>query len=401
MKKLPSHGYKYDVAIIGGCGHVGLPLGISFALQDLKVCLIDTNLTAVRKVNDGSMPFIDQGADLALKQVRESGRLIATGTLSDSTDAKFIVIALGTPVDRHMSPDLEPLSALFRDLKEIIHPDQCIVLRSTLHPGACQFLAKQLGRPLSEVKLSYCPERIAQGKGLMEIKALPQIVSGLTKEALAEAAALFSIIAPKIIVLEVAEAELAKLFTNSYRYIQFAIANQFYMIAEKHRTDFYKIRQAMMDGYERAISLPKAGLAAGPCLLKDTIQLGAFSDNDFALGQAARQVNEGLPHFIVDQCLQGIDLSTKTVGILGMSFKPNSDDIRDSLSVKLKKILQFRGAHVLCTDAYIKSEHFLPLADLLEQSDIVLLAVPHDQYLDLEFDDDQLVIDPWGIYARK
>ena len=151
------------------------------------------------------------------------------------------------------------------------------------------------------------------------------------------------------------EAELAKLFTNTWRYIHFAIANQFYMLARSHGADFYRIYEAMARDYPRLRGFPRAGFTAGPCLLKDAVQLSVFSGNTFQLGQAAIQVNEGLPNFVVEQ-LARQDLSTRRVAILGMAFKAESDDTRASLSYKLRKLLLWAGADVLCTDPYVADE---------------------------------------------
>ena len=159
-------------------------------------------------------------------------------------------------------------------------------------------------------------------------------------------------IAPSIIHLDVEEAELAKLFANTWRYIQFAAANQLFMIANDFGLDFARIRDALKQDYPRLAGMPGPGLAAGPCLLKDTMQLAAFNNNNFTLGHASMMINEGLPLYMVSKLEQQYDLSEMTVGILGMAFKAESDDTRSSLSYKLKRLLRFRAARVLCTDPY-------------------------------------------------
>src|SRR5690606_7379461 len=161
---------------------------------------------------------------------------------------------------------------------------------------------------------SFCPERIAEGRAMEELHSLPQIVSGRTPQAVERASWLFGHLTDTVIPIGVEEAELAKLFTNTYRYIKFAAANQLYMMATEFGADFDEIRRAMTQDYPRAADLPGPALAAGPCLLKDTMQLAAFNNNNFPLGQAAMMVNEGLPMFLVDQIERAHDLSTMTVG---------------------------------------------------------------------------------------
>jgi UDP-N-acetyl-D-mannosaminuronic acid dehydrogenase len=198
--------------------------------------------------------------------------------------------------------------------------------------------------------VAFCPERIAEPTAMTELYSLPQLVSSRTERGKQRAAALFSRLTDEIIVLEPEEAELAKLFTNTWRYIKFAAANQFYMMANDRGLDFERIRSAVTHNYPRAADLPGAGFSAGPCLLKDTMQLAAFSDNKFALGHAAMLVNEGLPLCVVSQLEKRFDLRTMSVGILGMSFKAGSDDTRSSLSYKLRRVLRFKAKEVLATD---------------------------------------------------
>ncbi len=189
-----------------------------------------------------------------------------------------------------------------------------------------------------------------------ELHSLPQIVSARTERAFERAALLFGRLTTRIVRVEPEEAELAKLFTNSYRYIKFAAANQLYMMANDFGLDYERIRKAVVEDYPRAADLPGPGFAAGPCLLKDTMQLAAFNNNNFALGQASMQINEGLPLYLVSRMAAMYDLDSMTVGILGMAFKGESDDNRSSLSYKLKRVLKVRAAEVLTTDPYVTTD---------------------------------------------
>jgi UDP-N-acetyl-D-mannosaminuronic acid dehydrogenase len=227
--------------------------------------------------------------------------------------------------------------------------------------------------------------------------ALPQIVSGTTPEAEATAVALFSRFAPKVITLPPKEAEFAKLFCNAYRYIQFAAANQFYMMAEAAGLDFGRLLGAIKEDYPRMRDLPGPGFAAGPCLFKDTLQLLAFAERQFALGSEAIQINEGLPAFIVAQLGKRYALADTVVGLLGMSFKPESDDTRASLSYKLKRLLRFHAKDVLTTDPFVKNDPSLvPLSTVIERSDVLVLCVPHTLYRETDFKGKH-VFDAWGV----
>ena len=328
--------------------------------------------------------------------------LFLTSNIQDVASARFIVVAVGTPVDEYLNPKLKAILELFDTLRPHLHPTQTIIIRSTVYPHTCRQISQRLNmKGNGPWHIAYCPERIAQGYAVRELKELPQLVAGLTDKAMDDAAQLFETIAPKVIRLTIEEAEMAKLFTNAWRYIQFAVANQFYMIAHGFGVDFDQVRRAIVDGYGRAHSLPSAGFAAGPCLLKDTMQLAAFNNNNFMLGHAAMMVNEGLPAFIVEQLRCKFDLSRIHVGILGMAFKADIDDTRDSLSYKLGKILRFHGATVLYSDEYARDPTFISKEDLVASADVVIVGAPHSAYKQLHIPGNVYVVDLWNIICKK
>jgi UDP-N-acetyl-D-mannosaminuronic acid dehydrogenase len=384
------------LAIVGGCGHVGLPLALAFAAQGHSVDLLDTSRERVALVNSGRMPFHEDDAEPLLAQSIRTGRIKATTDPAVLEDAAAIIVTIGTPVDEYLDPAVRAFDHALTQLLCQVRPGQLLVLRSTVFPGMTDRLARQLeqmGR--SDVDLAYCPERIVQGKSLLELKHLPQLVAGASPRAARRAAALFRIICPKVLFLRPIEAELAKLFCNAWRYINFAIANQFYVMAQHFEADFHAIYHALREDYPRMQSLARPGFAAGPCLLKDTMQLGAFNHGSFVLGQAAMMINEGLPYLVVQDVKRRYPLAEMTVGILGMAFKPDSDDPRSSLSYKLRKILLLECRHVLCTDPYVSDPELTPLAEVLDRADLLIVGTPHTCYRDLQCR--QPIIDITGI----
>jgi UDP-N-acetyl-D-mannosaminuronic acid dehydrogenase len=387
---------KYDVVIIGGLGHVGLPLGLVFAKKGLKVCLNDIDDDKAALVRSGRMPFLEYGAEPILKEVLAARRLHVSTDIRDVARTRHVIIAIGTPMDEYANPRIRSFLEVFGQIKEHLRDDQTIIVRSTVYPHTCAQMLGILGGG-KRWRIAYCPERIVQGYAVKEIGELPQIVAGLSKDAVDSAARLFGKISPRIIRASMAEAELIKLFTNAWRYIQFAVTNQFYMIAHNSGVDYDRLRKIMVEEYGRAASLPGAGFAAGPCLLKDTMQLVSFYGNNFQLGHAAMMVNEGLPGFIVEDLRKKYDLGKKTVGILGMTFKADIDDTRDSLSYKLGKILRFYGATVFYSDEYAKDPTFVARDKLIEQSDIIIIGVPHSRYKGIAIPRKKIVIDLWGV----
>ncbi|MCU1580898.1 MAG: nucleotide sugar dehydrogenase [Microbacteriaceae bacterium] len=387
-----------DVVVVGGAGHVGLPLAIALADRGATVSIYDIGQSAVDLVNRGIVPFLEPGAEPMLRKALDAGRIHATTEASSVADAKTIIVVIGTPVDDHLNPDPNAIPTALGACSEYFRDGQLLVLRSTVYPGVTALVERKIGGLGVDITVAFCPERIAEHRAMTELFSLPQIVASRDDVGRQRAAELFGILTDKIVHLEPEEAELAKLFTNSWRYIKFAAANQFYMIANDRGLDFERIRAGLTEDYPRANDMPGAGFAAGPCLFKDTMQLAAFSDNMFGLGHSAMLVNEGLPLYIVSRLEKRFDLSELTVGILGMAFKAQSDDIRSSLSYKLRRVLKFRAKAVLSTDPYVDDETddtLLPLELVLEKADILVIATPHPEYRDLRTD--KPVADLWNV----
>ena len=393
---------QYDILIVGGFGHVGLPLGIVLADAGLRVALFDIDQNRREQIEAGRMPFFEHDAEPILRRV-VGKTLQVTTDLADVERSDSVVVTIGTPVDEHLNPKLLPFLQLAERLAPYLRSNHHVMLRSTVYPGTSQRIQEFFQKRGIPVHLSVCPERFAQGYAIRELGKLPQIVAGFTEEAIRRSEALFGRLRIPTVVVTVPEAELAKLFSNAWRYIQFAAANQFYMIATENGVDFARVHHAMTYGYERAQDFPLPGFAAGPCLLKDTLQLSAFHKNNFLLGHAAMLINEGLPNFIFDSLRKNseIDLSQARVGVLGMAFKANADDIRDSLSYKLVKILRFHGVTTVCSDEFVKDPSFVSKEDLLTSCPIVIVGVPHSAYRGLEVPQLTLLIDPWNVVRRQ
>ena len=387
-----------DVAIVGGCGHVGLPLAIAFADRGASVAVFDINEEAVATVCAGRLPFLEPGAAEPLARVLADGRLGASTDPGVVAGADAVVIVIGTPVDAHLNPDPHAVSRAISQVAPYLRNGQLLVLRSTVYPGVTAHVEATLRQLDLTLDVAFCPERIAEGRAMVELFELPQIVGTRTDSARKRATALFRRLTDTIVDLTPEEAELAKLFTNSWRYLKFAAANQFYVMANDHGLDFERIRHALAQDYPRAADLPGAGFAAGPCLFKDTMQLAAFSDNSFLLGHSAMLVNEGLPLYLVSRMEQRWSLRDLRVGLLGMAFKAESDDIRSSLSYKLKRILEFRAREVLCTDPYVEDPRLLPLEKVLESADVFVVGAPHRDYREIQTD--KPVVDVWNLLGN-
>jgi UDP-N-acetyl-D-mannosaminuronic acid dehydrogenase len=391
-----------DVVVVGGCGHVGLPLAVALASRGSRVGIYDIDGDAVDRVNKGEVLFREDGLEELLHPALRDGMLSASTEPATISRASMVIVVVGTPVDEHLNPNPHEVARTIEGVIEHYRDGQLVVLASTVYPGVTRDVERLFARHGLEVDVACCPERIAEGRAMTELFALPQIVSGRTPEALARAAQLFSSLTSQIVELSPEEAELAKLFTNAWRYLRFAAANQFYVMANDHGLDFERIRQALVHDYPRAADLPGAGFAAGPCLLKDTMQLAAFADNSFLLGHSAMLANEGLPLYLVTRLESRLDLAESVVGLLGMAYKGDSDDTRSSLSYKLKRILEFRAAEVLCSDPHVTTDPQLrPLEETVARSDILVIAAPHESYRDLRrLAPDKEIVDIWNLLGE-
>jgi UDP-N-acetyl-D-mannosaminuronic acid dehydrogenase len=389
-----------DVVVLGGGGHVGLPLSLSFASIGLRVGIYDTNQATLDRIAAGEMPFMETGAEALLHELLPTGRLTfgSDGSIIGRTGQ--LVVVIGTPVDEFLGPSMTIFEKAVDQIAPHLREDALVVLRSTVYPGTTSYVAQHLAERGCHVDVAFCPERIAEGHALEEIRSLPQIVGADTPHAGDRAEALFGALASSIVRTTSKEAELAKLFTNTWRYMKFAVANQFLMIADQAGVDYAHVLRAIREDYPRAADLPGPGFAAGPCLFKDTMQLAAFTSDHFPLGQAAMQVNEGLPAYIVSALERRYGrLQGKTVGILGMAFKGESDDTRASLSYKLRKLLAWSGARVLATDPYVDDDRLVSLECVLAESDVLVLGAPHRAYRGLEIGGKD-VIDVWGLLGE-
>ncbi len=385
-----------DITVVGGAGHVGIPLVLALAEAGMRVNVNDLNQATLDTLKSGKLPFIEYGAESVLAKALAAKRLVFTNAPDRISTSGPVIITIGTPIDEFLNPVRRVVQACVDAILPRLADGQLVVLRSTVFPGTTDWLASYLGAQGRKLKVAFCPERVVQGFGLKELRAMPQIVSGCTPEAERAAVDLFERITPEVVVVSPLEAEFAKLFSNAYRYIEFAATNEFYLVAKSAGVDYQRVLTAMKHNYPRLKSMPRPGFAAGPCLVKDTMQLSAFARNQFGLGHAALLVNEGLVLHVIDDLKRRYDLAKTTIGLLGMAFKAESDDTRASLSYKFKNMLTGQAHAVLTTDPFVTTDpQLLPLTDVIARSDLLILCAPHAAYRTADFKG-KPVVDIWG-----
>lgn len=393
---------------IFGVGRVGLPLALVLADKGFQVTGIDVDPYRISLLKHKIMPFLEEGAQPLLEKHSGKNFQIFSQQHLDRIvpENQTIILTLGTPIDDTYSPNFGGIEDLLRSMTPSIKENHLIIFRSTLSPGATEQLARQLEEQTKleigkNLFLAYCPERIAEGKSVEELGQIPQIIGSLDLESSKKAAEVFEKIAPKILHTNPKSAELAKLFCNMYRYIDFAIGNEFMMIAEDYGCDIYEVLNLVNNDYKRA-GLKSPGLTAGPCLVKDGFFLIDKSPY-MELVTAAWRLNENIPGYLLSRIKEQVkDLHKKKVTILGLAFKRNIDDVRYSLATKLQRYLLAEGAKVSVSDPFIDSQL---MEDALKGCEVLIIGVDHSVYEKLDFkfleklaSKDCLICDIWNIF---
>ena len=394
------------VSVIG-LGRVGLPLALSFAGHGLHVIGVDHDPAILDALRAGHMPFSEAGTQELLEEVQRSGRLELAERAIDAARANDIVITIGTPSFSHVESDLRQVRAAVDDLLPLLRPGHALILRSTIAPGTTEFVAgyieKQRDLRVGEdVYVAHAPERIAAGRFLKEIVSLPCIVGGVGEPSTERAAALFEVFGAEIVRTTPVQAELAKIWTNILRYATFALPNLLMMDCEQHGANVFDVIELINRDYPRGgIAMP--GLTAGTCLRKDF----AFSEErSHAPGMllAVSRVNEAVPLFLVDGIKRRVGpLRDRKVAVLGLTFKRNTDDERDSLSPKLIRLLERELADVSVSDPHSQTPT-QPVDEAVAEADVVVVATNHSEFeapdairavLELS-GPDCLLVDPWN-----
>ena len=398
-----------EVAVIG-LGRVGLPLAVSFADRGLNVLGIDKDAQRLQAVRDARMPFAEPGAQEALDRVHAAGTLEVSDRVADAAAAEHIVVTLGTPSFSHIEIDISDIRSALDDLLGHLRPGHTIVLRSTIAPGTTDFvagyLAKHRGFVIGEdVFVAHCPERIAAGHFMEEIQSLPCIVGGVGVGSGKRVGALFDIFGTNIVQTTPVQAELAKIWTNILRYAHFALPNLLMMDCEQYGANVFEVIDLINRDYPRG-GIAAPGLTGGTCLRKDF----AFSEersNAPGMLLAVSRVNESVPLFLVEGMKRRMgSLNGRKIAVLGLAFKGNTDDERDSLAHKLVRLLERELADVEIHDPRVATPT-PPFEEAVAGAHAIVVAANHDEFRGPEplhaiaalAGGDALVVDPWNCFG--
>ena len=390
-----------------GLGRVGLPLALCFAERGYRVLGVDHDKTVLDSLAARRMPWTEAGTQELLARVIASGQLELAERAADAARAEDIVLTIGTPSFSHVESDLSQLTAVIDDLLPLLRRGQALILRSTIAPGTTEFVAgyvhKRRGLSVGEdVFVAHAPERIAAGRFVEEISTLPCIIGGVGEASTERAAETFAVFGAPIVKTSPVQAELAKIWTNILRYATFALPNLLMMDCERYGANVFEVIDLINRDYPRG-GIARPGMTAGTCLRKDF----AFSEersNAPGMLLAVSRVNESVPLFLVEGIKRRVGaLASRKVAVLGLTFKRDSDDERDSLSPKLIRLLERELADVAVCDPHAGTPT-QSLADAVHDADVVVMATNHTEFEGSEnlnhivarAAPDCLLVDPWN-----
>jgi UDP-N-acetyl-D-mannosaminuronic acid dehydrogenase len=390
-----------SVAVIG-LGRIGLPLALSFADRGLDVIGVERQDAVLDQVAAGHMPFRETGTQEVLERVLARGNFERTKVVQEAARAEHIVLTLHTPSYVHIEIDVSQIRGVIDDLLPVLREGHSLILRSTVAPGTTEWVAgyveQRRGFKLGEeLFVSHVPERIAENHFLEEIATLPCIVGGVGEGSGARAAELFEVFGTEIVQTTPIQAELAKIWTNILRYTQFALPNLLMMECEQYGANVFDVIDLINHDYPRG-GIAQPGLTAGACLRKD-FTFSEERSNAPGMLLAVSRVHETVPVFLVKglKSRLGGSLRDLKVAVLGLTFKRDSDDVRDSLSYKVVRMLERELAHVARHDPHVPDDSE-PLEAVLEGADAVVVATNHSDFEDLleRLPDGTLLVDPWN-----
>src|SRR5919112_3071462 len=372
-----------SVAVIG-LGRVGLPLALSFADRGLETIGVERQQPVLDQLAAAQMPFSETGTQELLERVVAGERFELTRAVQDAASADHIVLTLHTPSHVHIEIDISHVRGVVDDLLPVLHEGHSLILRSTVAPGTTEWVAGYIEqrrgfRVGEDLFVSHVPERIAENHFLEEISTLPTIVGGVGEGSGARAAELFEVFGTEIVQTTATQAELAKIWTNILRYTQFALPNLLMMESEQYGANVFDVIELINHDYPRGGMAPP-GLTAGTCLRKD-FTFSEERSNAPGMLLAVSRVHETVPLFLIKglKSRLGGSLRDRKVAVLGLTFKRDSDDTRDSLAFKLVRLLERELAHVARHDPHLPGESE-PLETVLEGADAVVVATNHAEF---------------------
>ena len=374
---------KNNIAVIGGAGHIGLPLSCLISNQGMSTIIIDNNEESIEKILNKISPFYEEGLNEQLEKAIDGG-LQVTKDMNKISECNIVIITLGTS---SKTTDIENFNSLVQDVITLSNDETMIILRSTLSAGTMENIIQDYSRD-KNLKFIYAPERIAEGKALKELREMPQIIGCLNHEDYLLVESFFNSLGVKTLKMTFKEAEFLKLFLNTYRYLQFSTLNFFENIAHNNHIDFKTVLELASKDYPRLKGVPDSGFVGGPCLIKDSKTFANSYPEAKEIVQSFLDVNDYYVKNIIQKCKH--TFSTKKIIQLGLTFKPNSDDIRDSQALRLYETLLDEGYNVKAFDPYVHDSN--KWEEIKDFSENIIIATNHKEFESVTLSSKKVII---------
>jgi UDP-N-acetyl-D-mannosaminuronic acid dehydrogenase len=403
-----------------GMGYIGLPTSAVFADNGIEVLGIDVNPAAVESINRGQPHIVEPELDVLLRKVVQGAKLRASLT-PEPADA--FILAVPTPFQADHEPDVSYIQAAARSIAPVLAKGNLVILESTSPIGTTESLSRWLGEArqdlsfphqtgeLSDIRIAHCPERVLPGKILREVVENDRIIGGLTRKCAQAATALYRVfVKGQIHLTNARTAEMAKLTENAFRDVNIAFANELSVICDRLKINVWELIRLANQHPRVSILRPGPGVG-GHCIAVDPWFIVAADRANSRLIRTAREVNDSKPHWVVEKVkAQAAKLKAPVVACLGLSYKADVDDLRESPAVEIVEALAHeKVAELLVVEPHVNalpkrlSDLGLTLWDFdqaTERANILLLLVDHASFLQVDHDvvKDKIVVDTRGTW---
>lgn len=392
-----------------GLGYIGLPTASILANKGYHVVGVDVRPEVVETINQGRIHIEEPDLDILVRSAVNSGQLRAA---TEPVPADVFIICVPTPINPDHSPDLSYVEQASRALKQHIRAGNLVILESTSPPGTTDDVVIPYAIPDGlvpgqDVFVAHCPERVLPGRILLEAVQNDRVVGGVTPACAERAKAFYrTFVAGEVLATTSVTAEVCKLVENSYRDVNIAFANELSILADKCNIDVWQLIE-LANRHPRVNILKPGPGVGGHCISVDPwFLVHAFPDMT-RLMKTAREVNDSKPHFVVDHVSRlAKQFAEPKIGCLGLTYKADVDDLRESPSLEItRELIERNVGKVMACDPYISSSRFkeFPLYDLGEviaESNLLVLLTDHRQFLDLSPRtlNEKVVVDTRGIW---
>jgi len=375
---------KFKVAVIGGAGHIGLPMSCFIQNKGIETLIIDKNEEALDLIKHSIPPFREKDFKKNLQVANTNGLKFSTN-ISDIQHCNVIIVTLGTSSKKE---DKLLFDSVIHDVFNNIKENAILILRSTIEKGLLNRIDQEYRPFEKDALVAYCPERLAEGFAFEEIESLPQIVGTKSKSDFKKVKIFFDALGITSLNVNYEEAEFIKLFINTFRYSQFSLINSFSNIANKNSIDFKRVLDISKNEYPRLDGVPDSGFVGGPCLIKDSKTFINSYDDESGIIKNLLMVNKEFMNLTILDIKKQFD--SKKLIQLGITFKPNSDDLRDSQSLVLYERLLDEGFEIEIVEPNIES--YKKYKDVEGFSDNVLISTFHDEFKKLDFSNKKVIV---------